>query len=400
MAGRHRKPTTSSISVAKIAVTGVVITGGTIGMATQAQAATDHEWDQVARCESSGNWAINTGNGYHGGLQFAPGTWSGHGGGEFAPVANMASREQQIAIAEKVLATQGRGAWPVCGRGLSGPTPRNVTSAPTPATPAENPADPSQSPAAALDGPAPESAPLDGMAPQDMPAPPTDAPELDVITISEDVPVPDDIIVVGSDPGTEAITSISVLQDSVTTANDPSIIQAGWNGGLATSPALTEPAVPPVAPTTPAPVPADTTDTTGTAAAAPIAIGTPTDAIPVTPIDAIPVADAGATTTATAASSAAPADGVAHLPSPDSLPPGTSNEPVGPETNPNVSYLKDLWHAIQNEEVDRSDLLLALTQRSLTAPIPTGTTSSGVLADGSTPVLIPVPEPAPVPVAE
>ena len=114
MAGRHRKPAPSSISVAKIAVTGVVITGGSIGMAAQAQSATDAEWDQVARCESSGNWAINTGNGYHGGLQFAPGTWSSHGGGEFAPVANLASREEQIAIAEKVLATQGRGAWPVC----------------------------------------------------------------------------------------------------------------------------------------------------------------------------------------------------------------------------------------------------------------------------------------------
>jgi hypothetical protein len=117
---------------------------------------------------------------------------------------------------------------------------------------------------------------------------------------------------------------------------------------------------------------------------------------------------------------AAPADGVQHLPSPDSLPPGTSDEPVGPQTNPNVSYLKDLWNAIQNDEVDRSDLLLALSQRSLTAPVPGGTNSSAVMADGSTPapipvdgsapvlipvdgsapVLIPGSEPAPAPVAE
>lgn len=144
MAGRHRKPTSSSISVAKIAVTGVVISGGAIGMAAQSQAATDTEWDQVARCESSGNWSINTGNGYQGGLQFSPGTWSSHGGGQFAPAANMASREQQIAIAEQVLATQGKGAWPVCGRGLSGPTPRTVSSPPASATPA----DPSQPPVA------------------------------------------------------------------------------------------------------------------------------------------------------------------------------------------------------------------------------------------------------------
>ena len=74
------------------------------------------DWDAVAVCESSGNWSINTGNGYHGGLQFAPSTWTGHGGGEFAPSADQATREQQIIVAERVLATQGIGAWPVCGK--------------------------------------------------------------------------------------------------------------------------------------------------------------------------------------------------------------------------------------------------------------------------------------------
>ena len=69
---------------------------------------------------------INTGNGYHGGLQFSQGTWAAHGGGEFAGSANQATREQQIAVAERVLATQGRGAWPVCGHGLGAATPRNV----------------------------------------------------------------------------------------------------------------------------------------------------------------------------------------------------------------------------------------------------------------------------------
>ncbi|WP_198157880.1 transglycosylase family protein, partial [Mycobacterium celatum] len=107
MSGRHRKPTTSSVSVAKIAFTGAVIGGGGIALAGHASAATDGEWDQVARCESGGNWSINTGNGYQGGLQFNRGTWAAHGGGEFAPAANMATREQQIAIAERVLATQG-----------------------------------------------------------------------------------------------------------------------------------------------------------------------------------------------------------------------------------------------------------------------------------------------------
>jgi hypothetical protein len=126
MSGRHRKPTTSSISVAKIAFTGAVLGGGSIAMAGQAAAATDGEWDQVARCESGGNWGINTGNGYFGGVQFTASTWSSHGGGEFAPSAQLATKDQQIAVAERVLADQGRGAWPVCGGPLSGPSPREV----------------------------------------------------------------------------------------------------------------------------------------------------------------------------------------------------------------------------------------------------------------------------------
>lgn len=71
-------------------------------------------WDAIAQCESGGNWAINTGNGYYGGLQFAASTWTGHGGGQYAPTADQATREQQIAIAQKVQASQGWGAWPAC----------------------------------------------------------------------------------------------------------------------------------------------------------------------------------------------------------------------------------------------------------------------------------------------
>ena len=147
MSGRHRKPTTSGVQVAKIAVTGAVLGGGGLALAGHAAAATDGEWDQVARCESGGNWSINTGNGYQGGLQFSAGTWAAHGGGQYAPSAHMASKEQQIAIAEHVLATQGRGAWPVCGRALSGPTPRTVAAE----TPAQTPAQ--DAPAAVEDQP-------------------------------------------------------------------------------------------------------------------------------------------------------------------------------------------------------------------------------------------------------
>ena len=69
-------------------------------------------WEQIAQCESGGNWSINTGNGYSGGLQFSPGTWSAYGDGSAS--AAQASKEAQIAAAEKVLAAQGWGAWPSC----------------------------------------------------------------------------------------------------------------------------------------------------------------------------------------------------------------------------------------------------------------------------------------------
>lgn len=123
MSGRHSKPTKAGAKAAKVAVAGAGLVGGGLMMAATANAATDGEWDQVARCESGNNWAINTGNGYQGGLQFSPSTWINSGGGQYAPSAHLATKEQQIAIAEKVLAGQGRGAWPVCGRGLSGATP-------------------------------------------------------------------------------------------------------------------------------------------------------------------------------------------------------------------------------------------------------------------------------------
>ena len=114
MSGRHRKPTTSSFGVAKIAVAGAVLGGSSLGLAAQAQAATDSEWDVVANCESSGNWAINTGNGYHGGLQFDTRTLNELRPDGFPQLASEATREQQIEVAERVLARQGWGAWPAC----------------------------------------------------------------------------------------------------------------------------------------------------------------------------------------------------------------------------------------------------------------------------------------------
>lgn len=74
-------------------------------------------WTAIAACESGGNWSIDTGNGFYGGLQFTQQTWLDYGGGQYAPSANLASESQQIAVAERVLAGQGIGAWPVCGAG-------------------------------------------------------------------------------------------------------------------------------------------------------------------------------------------------------------------------------------------------------------------------------------------
>ncbi|MGW7422413.1 transglycosylase family protein [Streptomyces sp. NPDC054813] len=117
--GKHRRPSRASRAAALAGVTGVAIAAPLMASGT-ASAATASEWDTVAQCESGGNWAINTGNGYYGGLQFSASTWAAYGGTQYAAQANQATKTQQIEIAEKVLAAQGKGAWPVCGTGLSG----------------------------------------------------------------------------------------------------------------------------------------------------------------------------------------------------------------------------------------------------------------------------------------
>jgi Transglycosylase-like domain len=72
-------------------------------------------WSAIAACESGGNWAASTGNGFYGGLQFTEQTWLANGGGRYASSANLATPAQQIAVAQNVLASQGIGAWPACG---------------------------------------------------------------------------------------------------------------------------------------------------------------------------------------------------------------------------------------------------------------------------------------------
>lgn len=113
--GRHRAPSTTGRTLARTALAGAVA-GAPLLVTAPAYAASDNTWDKLAQCESTGRWNINTGNGFTGGLQFTPSTWKGFGGGQFAPSAHKASREQQIVVAERVLAKQGWVAWPHCSK--------------------------------------------------------------------------------------------------------------------------------------------------------------------------------------------------------------------------------------------------------------------------------------------
>ncbi|MBH0781670.1 transglycosylase family protein [Nocardia bovistercoris] len=104
-----RKISTRTLGIASIVGALVAVP---LGLSSATASADSHNWDAVAACESSGNWSTNTGNGFSGGLQFTPSTWAAYGG---QGSAHNASREEQIRVAENVLAGQGAGAWPVCG---------------------------------------------------------------------------------------------------------------------------------------------------------------------------------------------------------------------------------------------------------------------------------------------
>ncbi|WP_405583620.1 transglycosylase family protein [Streptomyces sp. NBC_01092] len=117
--GKHRRPSKTARAIAVVGVTGAAAVAAPLMAAGSASAATASEWDAVAQCEAGGNWSINTGNGYYGGLQFSASTWAAYGGTQYASTADQATKAQQIEIGEKVLAGQGKGAWPNCGVGLS-----------------------------------------------------------------------------------------------------------------------------------------------------------------------------------------------------------------------------------------------------------------------------------------
>lgn len=109
--GRHRAPSKARTVAIRTASVSAVAGAAALGLASPAAAVDEAVWDAVAECESSGNWSINTGNGYYGGLQFSASTWDAFGGEKYADNAHQATKAQQIEIAEATLAGQGWGAW-------------------------------------------------------------------------------------------------------------------------------------------------------------------------------------------------------------------------------------------------------------------------------------------------
>lgn len=157
---KHAQTETTSPTrrrIAGVAVAGATAAVGTMASAQSASAATSGSvWDRVAACESGGNWSINTGNGFYGGLQFTSQTWQGFGGGKYASSAHQATKGQQIEIAQKVLQVQGPGAWPVCSKkagltkanGMTGggsPAPAPTQSTPAPQAQSSTPTTASRS---------------------------------------------------------------------------------------------------------------------------------------------------------------------------------------------------------------------------------------------------------------
>lgn len=113
----HRRPRSGALRrrAGGLTLAGAVASVSAVTLPAPAAEADEHNvWDRVADCESGGNWSINTGNGFYGGLQFWHPTWQGFGGTDFAPYAHQATKLQQITIGQRVLEVQGPGAWPVC----------------------------------------------------------------------------------------------------------------------------------------------------------------------------------------------------------------------------------------------------------------------------------------------
>ncbi|WP_338672472.1 transglycosylase family protein [Streptomyces sp. SCSIO 30461] len=124
--GKHRRVSKKFARFATFVSTAGTVAALPLMASTSASAASVETWDKVAECESGGDWSINTGNGYYGGLQFAQSSWEAAGGLEYAERADLATKDQQIAVAENLLAVQGPSAWACASAGdltSDGPAP-------------------------------------------------------------------------------------------------------------------------------------------------------------------------------------------------------------------------------------------------------------------------------------
>ncbi len=162
--GKHRRLSVTARTVAGFTLAGAVVSAP-LALATPALAASDATWDSLAECESGGDWNTNTGNGYYGGVQFSQSTWEAYGGTEYAPRADLATREEQIAIAERTLAGQGWGAWPACSAktGASGSGDASATASGSAAAEEapESTETETEDAAASQDAPAPAAGPIE-----------------------------------------------------------------------------------------------------------------------------------------------------------------------------------------------------------------------------------------------
>jgi len=186
------------------------------------------------------------------------------------------------------------------------------------------------------------------------------------------MPAPEAPVDVAAEPIIDTALQAPAPQAPANADEQTITVQAASIHSLPLAPA--DPAVPPVLPTTPVPAPVDP-------AAAPA---------PATGSAVVASAPAADGTTVLP-------DGVQHLSSPDNPPPGTSTEPVDPNQSPNISYLKELWHAVQTQQISKGDALLGLAQRPMTTPVTNDPTMGTPPADPNAPILVPG---APAPAAD
>ncbi|MER5732096.1 transglycosylase family protein [Streptomyces sp. NPDC002138] len=259
--GRHRRYQPSTINRASL-----VVTAGGAGIALPfigagaAHAATVDTWNKVATCESTNNWHINTGNGYYGGLQFSQSTWRAFGGTAYAARADLATKDQQIAVAEKVLGAQGPQAWPVCSkeaglsRGGAAPavTPKARTVPARPAT-AQQTAKPPQAPK-------PQTETVPAAAPRSAAPTPTGTPVLPNPYV---VAPGDSLSAIARGQHVEGGWQALYETNRATVGADPDLIFPGQRLTLriTAAPVTPKPPVPPPA-ATPAPVPTPAPRTT------------------------------------------------------------------------------------------------------------------------------------------